>query len=227
MKRWLGCCGAFVLAIAAGGAHAQAIVRQRGDAIVFSGRIDQASVREFLLLLPGPSVRRLVIRSQGGLVEPALDMAEALFGRGLDVEVDQSCLSSCANYVFPAGRHKLLSGPFAVGWHGNMAHVLYREARGDEHWSEPMMASARVLARREAAFYARIGVDGFVCWFGKLPPYGVPDFYALSVTDMAGFGIRDVTVRAPVGAPPSPDVRSIAVDWGTLERIRPPALLPR
>jgi hypothetical protein len=196
-------------------------VRQEGDAIVFSGRIDQASVREFLRLLPDPSVRRLVIRSPGGLVAPALDMAEALFERGLDVEVDQSCLSSCANYVFPAGRNKVLPGPFAVGWHGNMAHVLYRAARGEEQWSEEQMAQARLLARRETAFYARIGVDGFVCWFGKLAPYDVDEFYSLSVADMAGFGIHDVTVRKPVAPPPSPDVRSIAVDWSALEGVRP------
>jgi hypothetical protein len=88
------------------------------------------------------------------------------------------------------------------------------------------MASARVLARREEAFYAQIGVDGFVCWFGKLPPYDVGEFYALSAADMAGFGVRDVTVRDPLGPPPSPDVRSIAVDWSTLQQIRPAVHLP-
>jgi hypothetical protein len=210
--------------VALGSAHADApstVVRAEGDAIVFQGRIDAPSVHEFLRLADDPSMHRLVIRSPGGLVGPALDMAEAVHARGLDVEVDQSCLSSCANYVFPAGRRKSLSGPAAVGWHGDMAHVLYQAQRGDEHWSEEQLAQARVLAAREDAFFRSIGVDGFVCWFGKIAPYEVEDFYTLSVADMAGFGIRDVRVRDPGAPPASPDIERIAVDWPMLEAGRP------
>jgi hypothetical protein len=203
-------------------------VEQVGDAVVFRGRIDQASATTFLQLLQDPRVTRLVITSFGGLVAPALDMAEALHARGLDVEVPESCLSSCANYIFPAGRHKLLGRPDAVGWHGNMAHVLYREQAGQERWSAPLMADARRLARREAAFFRRIGVDGFVCWFGKIPPYGEREFYALSVRDMARFGIRDVIVRAaPAGAVPAGAVRLVKVNWASLERVRPVLRLDR
>jgi hypothetical protein len=200
-------------------------VEQVGDAVVFRGRIDQASVAAFLQLLEDPRVTRLVITSLGGLVAPALDMAEAMHARGIDVEVPESCLSSCANYIFPAGRHKLLGRPDAVGWHGNMAHVLYREQSGQERWSAPVMADARRLARREAEFFRRIGVDGFVCWFGKIPPYAEREFYALSVRDMARFGIRDVSVRAaPAGAAPA---RLMKVNWASLERGRPVLRLDR
>ena len=219
--------GLALVALAGAGAalHAQpspsAGVWRDGDAIVFSGRIDGPSVREFLRLLDDPAVTRLVIRSPGGLVAPALDMAEALHARGLDVEVAQACLSSCANYVFPAGRRKLLSGPEAVGWHGNMAHVIYRQLRGEEQWSEDMMSQARELAPREEAFFRSVGVDGFICWFGKIPPYYEDDFYALSVADMRRFGITDVTVVNPA-APLPTGVRMLTVDFATLEAGRPP-----
>ena len=90
------------------------------------------------------------------------------------------------------------------------------------------MADARRLARREAAFFRRIGVDGFVCWFGKIPPYGEREFYALSVRDMARFGIRDVIVRAaPAGAVPAGAVRLVKVNWASLERVRPVLRLDR
>jgi hypothetical protein len=144
------------------------------------------------------------------------------------VEVPESCLSSCANYVFPAGRHKLLGRPDAVGWHGNMAHVLYREQSGQERWSPPVMADARRLARREAEFFRRIGVDGFVCWFGKIPPYAEREFYFLSARDMARFGIRDVVVRAaPASAASSKEMRLVTVNWASLERVRPVLRLDR
>lgn len=179
-------------------------MERAGDAIVFRGRIDGPSATRFIELLREPGVGRLVITSHGGLVEGALDMAEAVAGHGLDVDVPQACLSSCANYVFPAGRRKRLGHARAVGWHGNMAHVLHLQDTGQARWSEPEIEDARRLARREQAFFQRIGVDGFVCWFGKIAPHDVDEFYSLSAQDMARFGIADVTVgdgTAPAGAP--------------------------
>lgn len=210
------------LALVAPPAQAQptgAQVARDGDAIVFQGRIDGGSAARFLELLREPGVARVVITSQGGLVEAALDMAQAIAARQLDVEVPRACLSSCANYVFAAGRAKRLGHARAVGWHGNMAHVLHLQQSGQASWSEPQLQDARRLAVREQAFFERQGVDGFVCWFGKLAPHHVDEFYALTPQDMAGFGIGGVSVApgsAPPGAPPL-----IAVDWEQLETWRP------
>jgi hypothetical protein len=220
------CILAAALLACAGLLHAQPVsttqVERQGDAIVFRGRIDDAAATTFLQLLQDPGVRRLVITSPGGLVVPALDMAEALYARGLDVEVPEACLSSCANYVFLAGRQKLLGGPAAVGWHGNMTHVLHLQQIGEGRWSGPEIAAARLLAQRESSFFQRIGVDGFVCWFAKLPPYSVEDFYALTPPDMAFFGIRDVSVPSP-SVPPyaPPGVQMVSVDRAGLEAMRP------
>lgn len=204
----------------AGAQAPAATVAREGDALVFRGRIDARSAAWFLQLLDEPGVQRVVLTSVGGLVGPALDMADAIHARGLDVEVPTLCRSSCANYLFPAGRRKTLGWPGAVAWHGNMAHVLYLAQTGQEHWSAPQLAQARALARREAAFYRRIGVDGFVCWFGKIAPYGVDDFYFLRAGDLARFGIRDVAVHDGA-APPDPLLQPLQVDWDTLAASRP------
>lgn len=211
------------LAATSVGASAQPAtdVRQVGNAVRFDGRIDQPSVDEFLRLIRDPAIRRLVIRSPGGVVGAALQMGEAVHERGMDVEVEGACFSSCANYIFPAGRRKQMSSPTAVGWHGNMTHVVYRHQRGQETWTAEQLAQARELARREQAFFRRIGVDGYACWFAKIPPYSVNEFYALGVADMARFGIADVTIRNPQAPPVGPDVRLVAVDWGQLEAGRP------
>jgi hypothetical protein len=201
--------------------RAQPTVQRVDDSIVFHGRIDAASAAAFLALATDPAVTRLVITSVGGLVSPALDMADAIHARGLDVEVPQACLSSCANYIFPAGRRKVLGRPGTVGWHGNMAHVLHLQQSGQASWPEPDLAHARSLARREAEFFRRIGVDGFVCWFAKMPPYAVEDSYWLAVDDMARFGIRDVTVRDPAEPRVAADLRPVSVDWALLQQARP------
>lgn len=214
------------LGFALAAAHAQpapaARVEVAGDALIFDGRIDARSAAQFVAALQDPAIARVVITSRGGLVGPALDMAEAIRERRLDVEVPVACLSSCANYIFPAGLRKRLGHPRAVGWHGNMAHVLYLQASGQANWSEPALEEARQLARREAAFYRRIGVDGFVCWFAKIAPYDIDDSYSLRVEDMARFGISGVTAseaRAGDDDPGRPAM--IDVQWERLEADRP------
>lgn len=196
-------------------------VEAAGDAIVFTGQINQRSAAEFLRLLQDPAIKRLVITSRGGMVTAALAMADAIHARQLDVEVPAACHSSCANYIFPAARRKLVQ-PGAVAWHGNMTHVLYLQQTGQASWSEDLMEGARELARREREFYRRIGVDGFVCWFGKVAPYSVDDFYSLSAADMQGFGIGQVSMReAADRLPADPQVRPLVVDWEELIAIRP------
>lgn len=196
-------------------------VKRMADAVVFHGPIDARTAATFRQLLDDPTIQRLVITSPGGIVSAALDMAEAIHARQLDVEVPTACFSSCANYVFPAGRHKLVGFPGAVGWHGNITHLLYLQQAGRVAWNANELAQARVLARREADFFRRIGVDGFVCWFGKIAPYHVQDAYYLSAEDMAGFGITDVRVESVAPQVPDAGVQPLRVDWATLEAARP------
>jgi hypothetical protein len=206
-----------MLALAGGAAG------QDASTVTFRGRIDPDSADAFLRTLEErPGITRLVITSGGGQVTSALAMAEAIHARGLDVDVPVACLSSCANYIFPAARRKRLGHPLAVGWHGNMTHVLYMQLTGQANYGDEMMQGARWLVRREAQFYPRIGVDGFVAWFAKLAPYGVPNYYTLSAADMARFGIANVEVlQGP--SPPADDDTPVLVapDFARLERERP------
>jgi hypothetical protein len=198
-----------------------ATVERSGDAVIFNGQINGRSVEEFKRALQDSGITRLVITSRGGGVAAALDMAVAVHERGLDIDVPTACLSSCANYVFPAARRKIMARPGAVGWHGNMTHVLYLQQSGQSSWSESEMRSARELALREAGFFHRIGVDGFVCWFAKIEPYNVDDFYYLSREDMERFGIRDVIPRDARPEPDTAQIRKVIVDWPSLEAGRP------
>lgn len=200
-------------------------VEVAGDAVVFDGRIDARAAQRFAELARDPAIKRVVITSRGGLVASALDMADAIRDRQLDVEVPVACWSSCANYVFPAGINKRLGHARAIGWHGNMTHVLWLDEHGKgQPWDAAMMSQAKDLARREAIFFRRIGVDGYVCWFGKLPPYEAPEFYTLRVADMARFGIANVTVSdAAKDDADAPDM--LDVDWQRLAVDRPAVLI--
>ena len=193
------------------------------------GRPDRLPARDFRSALENQGVSRILISSGGGHVEPAIDMAREIRDRGLDVEVFGPCFSSCANYIFPAGRKKLISGLGMVGWHGNMRHLLYLHQTNARPITGEWLEEVTHLATLEAEFFKSINVNEFVCWFAKLPPYSVRNTYFLDVDDMSRFGLKDVSVRTDyalsnlsnhnsVGVE---NVRFVRVDW---EALRVPTL---
>ncbi len=199
-----------------------------GKTVVFQGLIYDSVANEFVRAVEQHGVNRVLITSGGGHVAPALRMAQVIYDRGMDVEVFGQCFSSCANYIFPAGKNKSITGLGLVGWHGNMQHLLYLHRTGKAPITGAWLEEVNTLAAQEAEFYKTIGVDPFVTWFGKLPPYDVRDTYFLAPQDMARFGIRDVAVRAdyaqtdlaPYNAAGLEKVRFLEVQW---ESLRPPA----
>lgn len=91
----------------------------------FDGHLG-ACIYGSLAALPAERIQRLavlepdvlVVRSAGGPVRTWLDLAEALRRRPRSVIVDGLCASSCANYVFPTGREKIVPPGSLVIWHG-------------------------------------------------------------------------------------------------------------
>lgn len=177
------------------------------DEVHYQGPISVEHNRQFFEAVADRSPKRLTITSGGGEVAAAIALGEWVFAKHLDIEVPDYCLSSCANYVFPAGRHKLIQAGAIVAWHGNYRHLqqtgLWRDdvaSRMQRHGEDQQTATRNVhaqvenLVKLERAFFARIGVDETLCWIGKLPPYNVSNYYFLSSYDMARFGVDQVEV---------------------------------
>lgn len=149
---------------------------------------------------------RLRITSGGGEVKAGIALGRWVHEQGMTLVVEDYCLSSCANYVFPAAPRKRLRPGALVAWHGNYRHLLetgqWREdaaARMQKRGEDRATALARArqfaeqLVALEQVFFERIEVDDRLCWFGKLPPHEAPDYYTLSVADMARFGVTNVS----------------------------------
>lgn len=93
-----------------------------GDAIYYFGAISSASQDVFLDFIANEDtsgVRRFVVNSLGGETTVGRVIGRWVFDAGLDVEVDAICFSSCADYIFPAGRKKTIQPASFVGWHGS------------------------------------------------------------------------------------------------------------
>lgn len=214
-------CGLLAVALAvlfpvAATAKDQTVVERDGNAIVYRGEItQQANALVEALLAAGEGIEWLRINSVGGEVNLGMDLGDLVRGHGLDVKVVDYCASSCANYVFPAGRRKLLPADSVVVWHGSaiqagigaLANIDFApmEAHlGRTLSDEEKVAAAEEmgltayfdgLTRRQAEFYAAIGVDERVTVFGQDLDCGCD--WTIPVEDMARFGITGI--EAPEG----------------------------
>ena len=65
-------------------------------------------------------IERLVINSIGGDMFAAMAIGRLLQKNGIDIEVKDFCGSSCANYIFPSGKRKLLNETSLIGYHGGL-----------------------------------------------------------------------------------------------------------
>jgi hypothetical protein len=184
-------------------------VSREGERVRYVGELTEEGFAALRQVSEGHPVRTLVITSAGGEINAGMDFGEWAFERRVDLEVDEICLSSCANYIFPAARNKLIRAGAVVAWHGSarqrgLMAQLERDIDGrlrslagpqrDHERQRMRRATADYLERsqrRQDAFFQRIRVEEFVTRIGA-EEYGVNDLYFLSVEDMYRFGITNV-----------------------------------
>lgn len=117
-----------------------------------TGRIDTAlaaCVAERLT----PDITELVLDSEGGSADAAIDIAERLEGRRLTMRVRRECNSSCANFLLPLAGRLIIEPGALIVLHGSIDPLLVSRAETP--------AEAERLARtaeRQHAFAVRNSV---------------------------------------------------------------------
>lgn|GEM_PF-6046093 len=69
------------------------------------------------------NTKKVVVTSLGGDVKYGIYIGKDIFDRKLDVIVRDYCLSSCANYIFLAGKNKIIENNSIIGFHGTSFSV--------------------------------------------------------------------------------------------------------
>ncbi len=194
-----------------------AVIHAEGAVIHFDGLISPGSVdRVRILLEADSSLVEFAIRSGGGDVEAGMALGGMIRDRRMDVRVvGDICMSSCANYVFPAGNRKIVESGALVIWHGSllqknllkdfnyagMESQLGRPFTRLERWSIRRTANKwfRRALSEQTAFYTKIGVDPRITVLGQ--EQGCACNWTVSVADMAKFGIGSVIADADYATP--------------------------
>jgi len=181
-------------------------------AVYYQGEMDDSAIVQVATLIKSAegTVKRLVINSGGGDVNGGMDLAELVLAHQLDVEVERLCASSCANYVFPAGKTKQIQKGAVVVWHGSAIQMGLDDAPGIddivvEDGRQLSLSEKRELLEknkegwlryiteariRQADLYKRMGVDERVTVVGQ--QLKAAQEWTLTVEDMARFGIKNV-----------------------------------
>ena len=197
-----------------------------GNTLRYVGKFSAASTQAFKAAtssIERGRLKRIVISSAGGVTTDAREVATWVHDMGLVVEVDTVCFSSCANYVFPAGKARIIRKNAFVGWHGNergmaiealrKGGTLKEEFRNTlppdilekppevlAAYVDQLVESATASHRDEAAFYAKLGLnDAFsVCAvgsvaFAKYPGLETKRGWGFSIKDMNRLGLTNIS----------------------------------
>jgi hypothetical protein len=164
-------------------------LRVDAQTLSFTGPIEPGIEREFLETVT-PETTRLIISSGGGDVEVALVVADYIHNYGLDIEVNQLCGSSCANYWFTAARKKTVLQGAYVGFHGDITSSI-------PYWKTPTaetLESARRISAKEQDFYEKIGVNPKLYAFSAAFTTGNEvSFWLPSPAELTCMGVTNLT----------------------------------
>jgi len=192
--------------------------------LVYVGLLDpQANARLFALydsLKDKPAV--LSIRSRGGTTGNGLALGRWVRDHKLDVKVMEYCMSSCANYVFPAGIHKLVSNFAVIGFHGGLSSKSFQFDAATQTMFDALPPERRKAmlaqiestirddAKQEQAYFGTLGVRADYVTLGQEERYqrhqrSDPNSvgWTYSLDGFARLGVRDITVINPPWRPGS------------------------
>ncbi|NLN58682.1 MAG: hypothetical protein GX151_12345 [Gammaproteobacteria bacterium] len=164
--------------------------------LIYDGPLsEEANTRAAELLKQSGQVDTLKINSRGGEIGLWMDLGNLVYDHQLNVEVGQHCFSSCANYVFPAGKVKYLNLRSQLGWHGGSLQKMQIESAEMEQIYNEYIGPIRA---KETAFFQKIKVHQASTIAGQAPQYDQYQHYVgwrYTREKMRSFGIDQVRYK--------------------------------
>jgi hypothetical protein len=182
----------------------EAKVFSSGDKIYYSGDISQPGYEKVKKLI-SDNTTTLVINSRGGDIDPGMKLGEFVFDKQLNVQVENYCFSSCANYIFPAGKTKYLSKGSQLGWHGGATQsfsdeIVPKKVEDRERFIQLLTG----LIQQENNFFKKIKVNQLSTTYGQVAERHLEILkthnlnckgWSYSVDALSAFGINNVVFK--------------------------------
>lgn len=136
----------------------------------------------------------IVISSPGGFVSPAMDIGDYVTSKGMDVIINDICLSACSQFVFLAGKNKIFLEGAIPAFHGGAIPRSRIEEMDISRSNKDRLIGEN---ERFYKFYSDRGLDIKML---TQPPKSVGDeinagnvvFWALSPTDLKGYDVTGI-----------------------------------
>jgi hypothetical protein len=188
--------------------------------IYYDGWLAEPAIEKMFSLYEKAKLKptKLVINSSGGAIELGMEVGGWVYDHKLDVQVDGYCASSCANYIFPAGKNKYLANRAIIGFHGGASSLSFDESEIEQMLAElpeaeralkkeqvrqDMATYLNESSQKEAQFFKKIGVEQRITTLGQQPQYdqmyNKDEFvgWTYKPRDFANFGVTNLTVLSP------------------------------
>ncbi len=96
-------------------------VTLENNTLYYTGELEQDAIAQLKRLYTKAKTKPTVVEidSTGGVTDFGMDLGAFIADNSLDVRVLGMCFSSCANFVFPAGKTTYIGKNAFVGWHGD------------------------------------------------------------------------------------------------------------
>jgi hypothetical protein len=85
-------------------------------------------------------------------VKAALQIAHALHENQINLVIREKCLSSCANYILPAGINTIVEANALIGWHGGAMQEIYKPFYNEELVRQQAIEDLRAQGISEGKF---------------------------------------------------------------------------
>lgn len=189
----------------------------------YNGKITPEGVETFIDGHPSGTIRKLVIASDGGDLSAGIRFGDWVRKNQLDVEVYVLCQSACANFVFPAGKRKIIGSGALVLWHGSIEqknlrelHLKYQTILGNYYLAPQSIGaddrkflddnkvtveSITKTREAQARFYDYIQANEYITRLGQEPVNIGVDSWTTTVKVMEKFGIHNIEAPANYGTP--------------------------
>jgi hypothetical protein len=183
------------------------------NTVIYRGELSPSANQKLLSLLENSEnkVEWLSITSKGGEINHGMELGDLVYDYDLKVEVNDYCLSSCANYVFSAANHHRISNHAVIGFHGGitgMEKEITSFIKGlpeeeQESTKKNLIEYMQSAIIRERKFFEKIGVDQQITTLGQSLQYDEfvekEDFvgWYYSLEGLAALGVSNIEVVNP------------------------------